>query len=300
LSQFNEIAYNEFYEHGPFVRDSYLNHPIYGGDGSAGTSLRIAIRTGESSTGEFMPTDTWVHHNLFRDFPDKPNPPNYSSGQNDALEWGETVRPFTPAFSTRLYFEFNMILRCLSGQGGPGVGFVDLKTGGGSVCRYNTWKESYNKLAQRGPTLLGITFESNYFDGTNSTAMSIHGCGNRIIGNVCNGSRIDLVSGQGPCGELPPASRNDHATCNAAVVAGNEASVRVGPHYGPSPYVPATNTLIEQHTGTVTLQDETGTINNSGQPTSINFAPAVALTESQVGPAGLALAPASYKVVRGL
>jgi hypothetical protein len=260
LSTFNEIAYNEFYEHGPFKQDSYDNHPIYGGDGSVNNSLRIAIRTSESSTGVNMPTDTWVHHNLFRDFPDKPRPSSYSSGQNDALEWGETVRPFTPNFSTRLYFESNMILRCLSGQGGPGVGFVDLKTGGGSVCRYNTWKESTNRLAQRGPTVEGVTFESNHFDATDGAGSTIHGCNNRVIGNVSLGGAGHLLvagSENALCGEVPP--NNGHATCNNAVVAGNQGALTVGVNYGAGPYGPVTNTLIEQHTGSISLQNHSGT-----------------------------------------
>jgi hypothetical protein len=201
LSTFAEIAYNEIYEPGPFHQNSYLNHPTYGGDGSVNNSLRIGIRTSEGSTGVNMPTDTWVHHNLFRDFPDKPRPANYSSGQDDALEWGETVRNFTPAFDTGLYFEYNMILRHLQG-GSVGAGTVDLKTGGGAVARYNTFIDSPGRLDQRGPTVLGVTFESNHFDNV-SGGMNFHGCNNRIIGNVCEGGGIGLVAGAVACDENP-------------------------------------------------------------------------------------------------
>lgn len=299
LSTFAEIAYNEFYEHGPYFQNAYNNHPTYGGDGSYNNSLRLAIRTSEGSTGVNMPTDTWVHHNLFRDFPDKARPANYSSSQNDALEWGETgQRTFIPTFSTRLYFESNMLLRHLQG-GGTGAASVDLKVGGDSVCRYNTFIDSPGRMAQRGPTNRPVTWESNYFN-SNSGGLSVHGCGGIVVGNRLDGGTIFLVAGSEntECDESPVSSQ--HPRASNTVVAGNVGPLTVGVNWGSAPYLPANNTLIEQHTGSISQPNATGTINNSGQATSINFVPAVPLTESQVGPDGLDLAPAAYKDARGL
>jgi hypothetical protein len=267
LSQFNEIAYNEFYEHGPWRDPAFTNQS------------RIAIRTSEGATGAAMPTDSWVHHNLFRDFPDKPVPTNYSSGQNDALEWGQTGgRGFVPTFSARLYFESNMILRCISGQGGPKVGFVDFKVAGDCVARYNTFKDSPVRMDRRGPSALPCTFESNYFDNE-SYGMDLHGCGSVVVGNV-----------------LDPGSF--HARARNSGVAGNNGPLRVGRQYAAG--FPVDNTLIEEHTGNISLQTETNTTNNGGQTTDINYTVATALTEAEVGPAGLDLASATYKAARGL
>jgi hypothetical protein len=284
LSQFNEIAYNEFYEHGPWRDPAFINQS------------RIAIRTSEGDTGAAMPTDSWVHHNLFRDFPDKPVPTNYSSGQNDALEWGQTgQRAFVPTFSARLYFESNMILRCISGQGGPVVGFVDLKVSGDCVCRYNTWKDSPNRLDRRGPSELPCTFESNYFDAA-SKGMDVHGCGGIVVGNVLLGGNIGLMNGNAECDEVNFGG-SFHARSNNAVVAGNSGPLVVGRTFGGP--LPANNTLIEEHTGNIT-DNGTNTTDRSGKLTDINYVSAVALTEPDVGPDGLDRASATYKAARGL
>jgi hypothetical protein len=287
FSQFNEIAYNEFYEHGPWRDPAFTNQS------------RIAIRTSEGATGANMPLDSWVHHNLFRDFPDKPTN-SYGSGQNDALEWGETAqRAFVPTKSTRLYFESNMILRCISGQGTPPgsgttVGFVDFKVAGDCVVRYNTFKESPVRMDRRGPSALPCTFESNHFDA-DSRGMDLHGCGSVVVGNVLQGGRIGLMQGNVECDDW--LSGSFHARSNNAVVAGNNSPLIVGVTYGGP--LPAINTLIEEHTGNIT-DNGTNTTNNSAQATDINYIPAVALTEPEVGPAGLDLASATYKAARGL
>src|SRR5690606_33514030 len=72
-----EIAYNELYEHAD-----------WGAVTASNFQMRIAIRTAgnEGTTPPQFQEDVWVHHNYFHDFPTKPDPNRYSSGQNDAIE----------------------------------------------------------------------------------------------------------------------------------------------------------------------------------------------------------------------
>jgi hypothetical protein len=261
----------------------------------------MGIRTGDSASPPNMPENAWIHHNLFRDFPDKPVPSDYGSGQTDALEWGQTnVRAWVPSFNSGLYFEYNMLLRHLQG-GSIGAGSVDFKVGG-VVARYNTFIDSPGRMDQRGPTGDGFTpgsvFESNYFDGV-SRGMVIHGRAVELIGNEVNGGSITLRAGGSECDEKNPSGSYHSRTCSA-FVAGNDSTLRVGIMAGPGTVLPSTGTVIEEHTGSISFSNHVNTTDNRSQSTSVNFVPAAALTESEVGPDAIVNATAAYKAARGL
>jgi hypothetical protein len=83
------------------------------------------------------------------------------------------------------------------------------------------------------------------------------------------------------------------------VIAGNEAALQLGLNYG-TPNIPVSNTVIEEHTGSVSFRNEINTTDNRNQQTTINYTLATPLTEGQVGPAGLSGASTAYKDARGL
>ena len=101
--------------------------------------------------------------------------------------------------------------------------------------------------------------------------------------------------------KLSLAAPDHHAVCDA-FVDGNNASLEVGYHALASQTVPATNTVIEQHTGNIAINSPTratGTVDHRNQATAVDFLTAVQFTIGQVGPAALASASAAYKAARG-
>ena len=267
--QYGEIAYNEFHDPAPYAGTGYQD--------------RICIRTGDDTTADVQ-TDVWVHHNMFRDFPQKPDPNNYSSGQNDAIEICETNNQnYSPSFSGGWYIEHNMLLRHRQGHG-----TIDLKCPGRTVVRYNTFLNTPGRIDIRGRTSIGATIESNWLDG--SWGMVIHGRNNRIIGNRLIGGSIDLRAGSYECDGTPPSS-GAHARVCDTLVAGNNSAIEIGVS---SDNLPAIGTTIEQHTGSITLSNHSKTTNTSSQQTTVKFAPAFKLNSTEVGPAAISQASASY------
>jgi hypothetical protein len=287
-----------------------------------GNNSRMGIRTtigGTNPTANF-PYDFWIHHNIFYDFPTKPDPgpSGYSSGQDDAIEWCETNgRAFTATIITGTYITDNLIHTHRQGHG-----TIDLKCQA-TVLR-NTFTNTAGRIDKRYGGRTRTIIASNYLDDS-SDCITISGglynaatqTGNNIVvGNRCGSSKsIKIRAGQDPCDEHNPDSNDNSANCDT-FVAGNNSPIVVGHVYSSdtTASVQAVRTRIEEQNcntvtnGTFTNGNpaQSGTINDCAEDTDFAFTPAVQITCtnvatancSTVGPNGFANASTAYKNAR--
>jgi Chondroitinase B len=268
-----EIAYNEFSRPYRWLESESGSYP-----------LRIGIRTSEKDPTSFH-FNAWVHHNYFHDFPQKPNPNVYDSGQSDAIEVCQSGRSSTALMRTGWYLESNLIERHLQGHG-----ILDLKCGG-NVVRYNTVLDSPGgRLDARGGSYNVI--ESNWIE--NSGGSTIHGGYNKIVGNHVRGGPINVMAGDFEWN----LAGGGHARAYRTVLAANDASsVNVGKSHDPTTEYPASETVVEGHVGpdpVLGLQVNT-TIRSSS---SARFAAPFKLSSDRVGPSALSGASPQYRSCR--
>jgi hypothetical protein len=265
-----EIAYNEFFEPHPWLESEVGTYPF-----------RMGIRTTEKDPTSFH-YKAWVHHNYFHDFPEKPVPAQYDSGQSDAMEVCETGRASTAALLSGWYIESNLIERHNQGHG-----IVDLKCGG-VVFRYNTVVDS---PGGRVDIRLGShdVIESNWMENSGGTI--VHGGYNKIVGNYMRGGAgLTLVTGEYEWN----VANTGHQQAYKALVAGNNTNaLKIGQPASASAKFPATDTVIEAHSGsTPVLNDETNTVVRS--TTGVKFRAPSRLASNEVGPTALARASPEY------
>jgi hypothetical protein len=167
-----------------------------------------------------------------------------------------------------------------------GEAILDMKLGG-SVIRRNTVSNSTNVSIQARQGTFNI-WESNYLENGN---IKIHGRGHKV---VCNVGPIKVISGEDEWNVLA----NFHPRSYETFVAKNVGSLVVG--YVPNKdYTwPAFATTIEEHRGSIEFDLHDDTVDNSGRPSSYACPAAVKLSASQVGPAAMDKAPASYLACR--
>jgi hypothetical protein len=274
-----EIAYNEFYSPGAWNG----TYPP--------TEFRMAVRFTTGGNGQWATVhqDGWLHHNYVHDFPQKPDPTNYHSGQSDAFELGEAAYDWNQN-KWNWYVEDNVIQRHLqSGQSS----IIDIKAAG-VVCRRNTALDSQNiRIDNR----LGgqCIIESNWCG-----SIHVHSIDNIIVGNRVTGN-IALTAGDTTYNGTQAGSTT-HQQCVDTLVTGNIGLLDVGRYFGQGDQTfPALNTIIEAHTGGVQLTGSSGEVDNRNVfPSSRNFIPAVQGSVSDVGPDAIANASAAYKAARGL
>jgi hypothetical protein len=251
-----EVAYNEF------------TRPASFGGSNGKTQLRIGIRSGHLSA-EFH-ADAHVHHNYFYDFPAKPDPNNYSSGQSDAMEVC-----FTGSLARSGWLiEYNLIDRH---RGGHGV--VDMKCSNGTTVRFNTLINSpEGRLDFRAGN--GGKMLANWIE--NAGGIGIGGDNHEIAGNVVIGGDFPelvlstgTVPSNGTFSDTQSANRNT-LSCNR------------GTHYiGKYNFTyPARDNVVNSPNGSVRLGKQVNTrmSNNgcSGVPTARK------LSASEVGLQGWA------------
>lgn len=274
-----EIAYNEIYSPAPWATA-----------GCKGPQLRMGIRTNDDNETDF-PYGAWVHHNYFHDFPPKPNPSDYNSGQDDALEIGQTQGGRMPLVNAGWYVEDNRVENHLQKHG-----TVDLKVGG-VVYRRNTFIDTPGRVDSRGSTLYGSIIESNYH--RRSGGSTVHGKGHKIVCNDFDGT-IALKAGDIACDAINPTDADTHAHVCDVLVSGNRASLIVGKVDGSDENLPARNTTIRAHSGGVTRQLDSGLRDERTLAPTYECAIARETTASQVGPAALSRASAAYRGPRDL
>jgi hypothetical protein len=271
-----EIAYNELFDPYPWLASEADSYP-----------LRIGIRSSEKDSSTFH-FDAWIHDNYFHDFPGKPDPDKYHSGQSDAIEVCQTNREWTYSTPAGWYIERNLVTRHMQGRG-----IIDLKCGG-VVVRGNTVTESpEGRIDIRGG--VGSTLESNWQEGSGGS--SVNGGNHRVIGNYMRGGSGILVnSGDQPWND---GTGTGHNQAYQVLVTGNDTNALIiGNTYDVSmEKYPATDTKIEGHKGSdYVLQSERGTSFQSS--TIVRFAPASRLGSGDVGPSALNRASPTYLLCR--
>lgn len=193
-----EVAYNEFTKPDPFRTGSLGKYP-----------LRIGIRSSHSSS--LFHSDAHIHHNYFHDFPAKPNPNNYHSGQSDAIEVC-----FTGSMARSGWLiEYNLIDRHQQGHG-----VLDVKCANGTTVRFNTLINSPGgRIDLRSGN--GGKMIANWVE--NAGGIGIQADNHEIVGNVLTGSGYpELVLGTGNVSsngvnaDTQSANRNT-LTCNVGV-----------------------------------------------------------------------------------
>jgi len=277
---FGEFAYNEIYSPGPWMPTTTTDQ------------LRIGIRTAEGNSANNFHYDAWVHHCYFHDFPTKPIPGNYGSGQSDAIEVGQNAQnAFMHGIIAGWYIEYCLVSAHLGNDA-----IVDYKVGG-ITTRYCTWSGNPGGRWDQRAGQQSV-FESNWMD--TSGGADVHGPLHRYIGN--NVSPINILAGNVDCNAVAPQVTHHRRACQA-FVSGNSGVLNVGKAYAGFAQLPALNTAVEDHTppGSVNLMaNQTGTIDNRNQASSVNFIAPVKLTPANVGPAAITNATAAYKAARGL
>jgi hypothetical protein len=303
-----EIAYNELGAPGPW---------------STGTCTapqgRQGVRTQDSGA-----TDTarriWMHHNYVHDFPTKPIPSSYDSGQCDWIETGQTQQGTYPAAVSGHYIEDNYILRHYMGHG-----CFDAKVGG-LVFRRNTMIDSRTTVGgttlncrsdNRTSSTNRSIFEANWHE--TSGGMTIHGTVS-LYGNVLvnTNTGYKILAGTSDCSTLNCQQQPGmtqalckHGRACEVILEGNTGPIIVGEdESSPNCTFPARNTTIRDHTGGVTLQaDKPGSVpcqtgtNAQAQWTTASgrlYQRAVKGTVGQVGPGALSSSSAQYRAARGL
>jgi hypothetical protein len=267
-----EIAYNELFDPHPWLASEADGYP-----------LRIGIRSAEKDSSTFH-FDAWIHHNYFHDFPGKPDPDAYHSGQSDAIEVCQTNREWTYSTPAGWYIERNLITRHMQGRG-----LVDLKCSG-VVVRGNTVTESPGgRIDIRAG--VGSTLESNWQEGSGGS--TVHGGDHRVVGNYMRGGGgIRLLSGDQPWNT---GVSGGHNQAYRVLVAGNDTdSLIVGHTYDAAMEAyPAASTTVEGHKGSDPLlrSEQETTVRSS---TTARFAPPSKLGSGDVGPSALNQASLAY------
>jgi hypothetical protein len=264
-----EIAYNEFHDPAGWTDAEKAG-------GLPNTPLRMGIRTQHDTADDFH-YDGHIHHNWFHDFPTRPIPTDYHSGQPDAIEICETAVPglATGQDAAGWLVEYNLIERH---KGGHGV--IDLKCGG-ITARFNTLLDSPSGRidSRNGPFSV---LSGNWIE--NAGGMEIHSKGTKVLGNrlINTGMGISLPNGEVEWDKIGVQRIRD------SLVSGNNADKMViGKKYNTNSTLVPVNTTIEAHTGPIQKLSFSG-ITEKAQA-SVGVPTAVKLTPAKVGRGALPL-----------
>jgi hypothetical protein len=194
-----------------------------------------------------------------------------------------------------MYFEYNIFdAYDNTAPSTHGVAF-DYKLKGG-LMRGNTIRNSPNPGQARLQSRFGddLRVVRNHVD---STMFFVNDGTEGII--ACNvADRIRVAAGN----ETYMFDGSGYQAANNHTYVSNDAPMTVGFEYGTWPYA-ANNTLIEDHTGAITCDNETntdGACGDAANPTpSYTCDIAVPLNDNEVGQLGLAGAASAYLTPRG-
>jgi hypothetical protein len=273
-----EIAYNEIYRPADWGVDCENQTKI---------QFRQAIKMpsrGDGDNGASVHQGAWVHHNYIHDWPDKPCS-NWDSGDADIIEPGESNYDWSSSTSSGWYIEKNLIERALQVRNAV----FDLKVGG-IVARHNTVRDSAPGMGLNIRFGSNTVVESNWMENGGTV---VHGGNHRVACNdYGNGPGVRLRAGDVEWN----SGVNGHPRARNVLVAGNLGPLIVGHAPLSSATLPVQNSVIEDHTGSITLESgfHTGTIDNRDQASDLKCAQAVPLRVAQVGPAAMSQTSASY------
>lgn len=264
-----EIAYNKFYDPGA----------------CPGSGFNQAIKMNTGGNGQFntVQQNTWIHHNLFLNW----NQTNCF--QADVIELGESAYDWVQVSGANAYIDSNLFDNFLNNTFS---GVMDLKIGG-NIVRRNTVINSGSASTISHRLGIASTYDANWIA---TGRLQTRNPDTIAVCNRIRGSKLYVMAGTEPPlteNNGQPAALNNH-------IAGNDGPLEVG--YQPNgTYVEeAEGTLIEDHTGVITLSHELTTTNNFDQAATYDCTPAVELQTNQVGPAAITNEPAAYKDPRGL
>lgn len=262
-----EIAYNQI-------------GPTGSGDGVV---YRWGIKGNNTSDELTVHKHLWAHHNWFKDYN-----VGTTDTRGDAMEAGESGNlTWASSIVAGWYVEDNVITNAQLAADA----LFDMKYGG-CVVRRNTVDGPSSNVKIQARMGTGTILESNYMA---SGTIQVNGKGHKIVGNY---GAVRVLAGEDEWTDLS----NLHHRSVDTLVAKNIGSLTVGYQPSAAYSLPATGTMIEEHTGSITLDPDgqTGTIDNRNSPSSYICAPAVQKTSADVGPAALAAASAAYRAARGL
>ena len=259
-----EVAYNEMYR------------PQSGCHGSGEFKQAIKMNTAGTGESDSAQRNVWIHHNHFRDWDSD------GCNQGDVIEIGESGNyDWAPNLRLGMYLENNLIER----YNRKGQAAVDMKIGG-NVVRGNTLRDSPDTRIQ-GRFGIGSVWESNFIDGG---ALLVNNRDNIVACNHVRGQNIRVQAGT----QEPEALGNGYARAVNTLVARNNGALLVGHQYNGNHKLAARNTRIESHSGRVSFGLHAGTVDNRGDQSGYVCPTAVEMRDSQVGPAALDRAPATY------
>jgi hypothetical protein len=287
-----EVAYNDIGNPAGWDADPGCPAPpstTQTGDGCQ-TQIRRGLFLSSSPQASSVMLGGWIHHNYLHDFPNKPNPGIYASGDSDALELCESSYGWAQELQIGWYVEWNLIERHLQG----GQTAMDIKCGG-TVFRYNTNANSSNTKFDFRVGSYNI-LESNWNESGGTT---IHGGHNKVVCNHLS-SELRVRSGNYPWDV--DVFYSGHTQAYDTLVESNEASLLwVGFQTNPAEQLyPADLTVIRNHTGPIQLDSQTNTTNTPRAAATYHCLPPVRLTPSQVGPSAAGSAPSAWKAARGI
>lgn len=255
-----EVAYNEFTNPDPFTTGQLGDYP-----------LRIGIRS--SHRAEAFHSGAHVHHNYFHDFPAKPDPAQYNSGQSDAIEVCFTGS----LIASNWLIEYNLIERHQQGHG-----IIDVKCAGGTTVRFNTIVDSPGgQIDFRNG--YGGKMIANWIE--NAGGIAIFGGGHEIAGNVLAGaSRPQLYLGAGDVASDGVQSDREAANNNRVVC--NTGNHIVGVWASDNISIAAHDNEVSTENGDITLLHETRTRADTIVDCS-RYPEARRLSRHEVGPLAL-------------
>ncbi|MBW2524506.1 MAG: hypothetical protein JRI23_10035 [Deltaproteobacteria bacterium] len=270
-----EIAYNDVIGPGP------------GCSGAAEFRQWIKMNTGGSGLAQTVQRNVWIHHNQVRW-------PTSNCDQGDVIELGESgIYDYTHTMRSGTYLEDNLFENVISGDSGA---VMDLKIGGNFVLRNTVRGANGERLSQRvGQETI---FEANYLaDGSDivvSNALNTVACNTVTSGDIRN------LAGDQDVGEFG----NGHTRADDTLFVSNHGTLNIGYQWNDTYTLPATDTVVEDHTGTIHCILESATVGacgDSATPVASRMCTAaVELSESQVGSDALGNAPTEWATPRGL
>jgi len=268
-----------------------IGYNVIGPFAGAIGSTHFGVKADTSSDSATVPTLVWVHHNDFNGHKDDGG----NGNDTDFVEPGNSSHSWEHTFNAGWYFDSNLF----RDYADCNKNAIDLKFSF-TVIRRNTIN---NTCVSKFTTRIGSfnILDANYLNAGSAVGQILtQGQGNKV---VCNSGSVRVQAGSstynhtGKINNVVP-----HDQSYQTLVAGNNGALVVGEQPNSSYSLPALETTIEDHTGSVDLASglHTGTADRRNDPSSYKCVDAVQLTTSDVGPGALSVASSQYLNARGL
>lgn len=215
--------------------------------------------------------------------------------QGDWVEFGEAnydwVIDDDPEFLSGIYIEDNLIVSFASSAPSNAAEIIDAKLGGVVVRRNTVLSANGERISIR----MGrdSIVEGNWLEGT--ATISALDFGHKIVCNRIASGEYWVYAGTDVIGTVG----GSQIQASDVLVGRNIGTLRVGKVHNANYDEPALATLIREHTGTIILDNQSGTINESAELSDYDCEPAVEIDASDAGADALSSADAGYLAARG-